>query len=391
MSIRPNRSEAAATIRSASASTVASATTATPSEPAARTRSTVASSVPWLRPATTTFAPAPANASAMADPIAPPPPDTRATRPSRLKMSSCVIGPSFDRLSRMILPHGAPKIGAVMTLDLNGLIPATVLPMHADGSIDEPALRSYIGWVAGQGPVALAINVDTGEGPHLTHDEKIRVLRIVREVTDLPIVAGLAGPSTDAAVRQATDFRAAGADALLVFPIPAYLSEPLDVRVPVRYHEAIAEVGLPLILFQLQPALAGLNFEPETLRAMAAVDGVVAIKEASFDARRFVDTARLIAELPRPITLLTGNDNFILESFMLGATGALLGFGAVMTREQVDMIAAWQAGRIEDGRALGRRVQRLADVVFAAPVGDYRVRLKECLRILGVPGLEQAH
>ena len=160
-----------------------------------------------------------------------------------------------------------------MTLNLDGLIPATVLPMHADGGIDEPALRSYIGWVAGQGPVALAINVDTGEGPHLTHDEKVRVLRIVREVTDLPIVAGLAGPSTDAAVRQATDFKAAGADALLVFPIPAYLSEPLDARVPVGYHEAIAEVGLPMILFQLQPALAGLNFEPDTLRAMASVDG----------------------------------------------------------------------------------------------------------------------
>lgn len=271
-----------------------------------------------------------------------------------------------------------------MTLNLNGLIPATVLPMHVDGSIDEPALRSYIGWIADQGPVALAINVDTGEGPHLSHDEKIRVLRIVREVTDLPIVAGLAGPSTEAAVRQASDFRAAGADALLVFPIPAYLSEPLDVRVPVRYHEAIAEVGLPLILFQLQPALAGLNFEPDTLRAIAAVDGVVAIKEASFDARRFVDTARLIADLPHPITLLTGNDNFILESFMLGATGALIGFGAVMTREQVAMIEAWNDGRIDDARALGRRVQRLADAVFARPVGDYRVRLKECLRILGV-------
>src|SRR4029077_7117197 len=194
-----------------------------------------------------------------------------------------------------------PKIAHNMTLDLDGLIPATVLPMHADGSIDEPALRRYIGWVAGQGPVALAINVDTGEGPHLTHDEKIRILRIVREVTDLPIVAGLAGPSTDAPVRPASDFRAAGADALLVFPIPAYLSEPLDVRVPVRYHEAIAQVGLPLILFQLQPALAGLNFEPDTIRAMASVEGVIAIKEASFDARRFVDTARILADLPRPI------------------------------------------------------------------------------------------
>ena len=276
-----------------------------------------------------------------------------------------------------------------MALNLDGLIPATVLPMTADGAIDEPALRSYIAWVVEQGPAALAINVDTGEGPHLTHDEKIRVLRIVREVTDIPIVAGLAGPSTDAAVRQATDFQAAGADALLSFPIPAYLSEPLDVRVPVNYLEAVAGVGLPIILFQLQPALAGVNFEPDTLRAMASVDGVIAIKEASFDARRFVDTVNLIADLPRPITLLTGNDNFILESFMLGATGALIGFGAVMTREQVDMIEAWNDGRIDDARALGRRVQRLADVVFAAPVGDYRVRLKECLRILGV--LEAAH
>jgi 4-hydroxy-tetrahydrodipicolinate synthase len=278
-----------------------------------------------------------------------------------------------------------------MSLNLNGLIPATVLPMDAGGQIDEPALRRYIGWIAEQGPVALAINVDTGEGPHLTHDEKVRILRIVDEVTDLPIVAGLAGPSTDAAVRQAKDFKAAGADAFLVFPIPAYLSEPLDPRIPVQYHEAIAAVGLPLILFQLQPALAGLNFEPDTLRAMASVDGVVAIKEASFDARRFVDTARLLEDLPRPITLLTGNDNFILESFLLGATGALIGFGAVMTREQADMIQAWNDGRIDDARALGKRIQRLADVVFAAPVGNYRVRLKECLRILGVPGLEDAH
>src|SRR6478736_5543991 len=276
-----------------------------------------------------------------------------------------------------------------MALDLDGLIPATVLPMHADGSIDEPALREYIAWVVAQGPVALAINVDTGEGPHLTHPEKIRIIRIVRDVTHVPIVAGLAGPSTDAAVRQARDFKAAAADALLVFPIPAYLSQPLDPRIPVTYHEAIAGVGLPLILFQLQPALAGVNYEADVIEALASVESVVAIKEASFDARRFVDTARLLETLPRKITLLTGNDNFILESFLLGATGALIGFGAVMTREQVDMIRAWQDGRTDEAMALGRRVQRLADVVFAAPVGDYRVRLKECLRILGV--LETAH
>src|SRR6476620_12490713 len=76
--------------------------------------------------------------------------------------------------------------GEGMALDLDGLIPATVLPMHEDGSIDDAALRSYIAWIVEQGPVALAINVDTGEGPHLTHDEKVRIISIVRDVTHVP-------------------------------------------------------------------------------------------------------------------------------------------------------------------------------------------------------------
>jgi 4-hydroxy-tetrahydrodipicolinate synthase len=275
-----------------------------------------------------------------------------------------------------------------MTLDLNGLIPATVLPMTAGGQIDEPALRRFVGWIGEQGPVALAINADTGEGPHLTHAEKLRVLEVVAEETELPIVAGVAGPFTAQAVQQTRDYRAAGASALLVFPISAYLSTPLDAAIPLGYHRAIAEVGLPLILFQLQPALGGVNFETETLRRLIEIDGVVAMKEASFDARRYLDTFRMVEQTPKyqrgEFTYLTGNDNFILESFMLGATGALIGFGSIMVAEQVAMIEAWQAGRLDEAKALGRRVQRLADVVFAPPVADYRVRLKEGLAMLGV-------
>jgi dihydrodipicolinate synthase/N-acetylneuraminate lyase len=48
------------------------------------------------------------------------------------------------------------------------------------------------------------------------------------------------------------------------------------------------------------------------------------------------------------------------------------------------MIDAWRAGRIEAAREIGKRVQRLADVVFDAPVANYRARLKEALRMLGV-------
>jgi 4-hydroxy-tetrahydrodipicolinate synthase len=48
------------------------------------------------------------------------------------------------------------------------------------------------------------------------------------------------------------------------------------------------------------------------------------------------------------------------------------------------MVEAHEAGDADRAAALGARVQRLADVVFAPPIRDYRVRLKEALRILGV-------
>ena len=70
-----------------------------------------------------------------------------------------------------------------------------------------------------------------------------------------------------------------GVHGLLVFPISAYQGTPLDPEVPVRYHAAIGDAsGLPLILFQLQPALGGVNFEPETLSRLCTVAEVVAIK-----------------------------------------------------------------------------------------------------------------
>ena len=85
--------------------------------------------------------------------------------------------------------------------------------MTADGSIDEPGLRRYLQWIAAQGPVALAVNADTGEGPSLEPWERLRVIEIAREETDLPIVTGLFDPS------EAGPALRVGAEAALVFPV----------------------------------------------------------------------------------------------------------------------------------------------------------------------------
>jgi 4-hydroxy-tetrahydrodipicolinate synthase len=272
-------------------------------------------------------------------------------------------------------------------VDLHGIIPAIVTPMTRDAELDLPALRRYVDWLADQGPVALAVNVDTGEGPHLTPDEKRQTLEAVAEVVAgrCKVVGGVAGPSTAQGVANARAARDAGADALLIFPIPAYLGQPLNPEVPYRYHAAIAEaVDLPLILFQLQPALGGVLYTTEILHKLIVIPSVAAIKEASFDAMRYLQVKAALESASRKITFLTGNDNFICESFILGAEGALLGFSTLGTREQVNMLDAVRRGDFDTARELGARLQPLADVIFAPPVTDYRARTKEALKMLGV-------
>jgi len=273
-----------------------------------------------------------------------------------------------------------------MSLDLRGIVPACVITFDADGRFDEAAYRRYLQWLLPQGPVALAVNADTGEGPHLWPDERQRVLRVaVDEAGAVPVVAGLSAAFTAQAVEEAKRAEDAGASGLLVFPIPAYQGTPLDPVIPVAYHEAIASgCGLPLVAFQLQPALGGVIFSAEILRRIASIDSVVALKEASFDARLYLQTRRMIEALERPIDLLTGNDNFVYESFVMGAEGALIGFGTLATALQVEMFRLTRQGRWDEAREIWQRILPLEEAVYAQPVRDYRARTKIALKQLGV-------
>lgn len=272
-------------------------------------------------------------------------------------------------------------------VSLRGIIPATVLPMTPDYKIDEDALAEYIAWVTSFRVGGIAVNVDTGEGPHLYREERKRVLEIVADTVRgrVPVIAGVPGRFTMEAVDFARDAKEAGADAVLVFPFPALSGEPLPLEIPYEYHRAIGEgADIGIVLFQLQPALGGVEYGPECLAKLTEIEQVIALKEASCDAKKFVDTVRVLRTAPRKITLLTGNDNFIFESLVLGAEGALIGFGTLATDLQVEMFELVQKGRLDEARVIADRLQPLVDVVFAPPVRNYRTRTKEALVMLGV-------
>jgi 4-hydroxy-tetrahydrodipicolinate synthase len=269
---------------------------------------------------------------------------------------------------------------------LTGIVAAPFLPMLPDESIDWTTLRSYIGWIAGQAPTAIAMNMDASEGPALDRDEQLEVLRVCREAAPgATLLSGLIAGSTRDAVKWGNALKAGGAQGLAVFPpFPTFLGKPVPSEMIYRYHREIADgVGLPLVAFQF-PVAWGPDFPPETLARLVTLPQIVALKEASFDTTKTVETIATARALPRRIGILTGSDTFILEAMVMGCDGALIGFAGTATAELIAMHQAVQARDFDRAFGIWARLGPLARHCWRAPIRDYRPRMKEVLKLQGL-------
>lgn len=274
-----------------------------------------------------------------------------------------------------------------------GIIPAVVMPMNSKGEPDLDEYKKYLKWVASFSVVGIAVNVDTGEGPTLNEDERIKAIKVAKNIfNDRTVVAGIAGTSTESAVRNARSAKGAGADMGLVFPNSSFTGYPLGPEAPYEYHKAISEeTDLDIILFQLQPSLGGVEYSPDVLTKLASLKHVKAIKEASFDAKKFLDTMREFRTKAPNVLYLTGNDNFVFESFVLGCDGALIGFGTLPIKDLVDIHELVKKWNITEAGKIWQRLLPLEDTIFGPPVRNYRARTKYALSLMGVIKEELAY
>lgn len=263
---------------------------------------------------------------------------------------------------------------------LCGLIPAIVMPFDEKLETDLELLEKYVEKVCSAKISAIAVNTDAGEGAFLPQQQREKILVSVKKIAGkIPVVCGLGGATTYQAVEFGKRYKDCGADYFLVFPHFAFRGSKGKDAAVINYHKEISKIGVPIILFQLQEALGGVLYSDQTIKELAQIENVVAIKEATFDALRFKNMRALLDSLPEKIVLLTGNDNFIIESFILGADGALIGFGSVFTDIQAESINLALKGKFVDAMKMFSPLTKLCDFCFSAPVRDYRVRMKHVL------------
>jgi 4-hydroxy-tetrahydrodipicolinate synthase len=288
------------------------------------------------------------------------------------------------------------RVNSVRERLRGGLVPAVPVPRRADGTLHEAAQYAYTSYMAEQPVAGVAVWVHTGRGLHLAPEMRARVLRSWRAAIggERCVIAGAgARPDTPdydaAAVRMAEEAAALGTDALLCFPPVRHRGDPDRI---VRYHAALAEVGLPLLLFFLYEAAGGVTYTPEVLRALFALPRVAGIKMATLDSvMTFQDVARLIREEFPETLLITGEDRFLGYSLLCGAESALIGMGAAEPASQAALIAAHRRGEAETFLRLSRAVDQFAQATFRAPMEGYIQRMLWALAGAGVLPAEATH
>jgi 4-hydroxy-tetrahydrodipicolinate synthase len=264
------------------------------------------------------------------------------------------------------------------------VLPAANLPMFPDTSIDEEAYRNHLRWLIAHDVGGLVISGHAGELESLTAKERIRVAEIARaEIpSHLPMVVGCTGLSTRELVECARDAKAAGADGLLVMPIPHFAFGAVDrpeLIVPC-FEELAAKVDLPMIVFRYG-AKTGLMYTVEVLQKIAEkVPQVVAIKDASFD---YEEAWVAFQDFPRKINFLVAHGSLFLIRFTT-SDGAVSSFANVAPEFITKLFELAHSGQMKEATQLFNKIRPLSNAIYyKQPLMQHWVVEKEALTARG--------
>ena len=270
----------------------------------------------------------------------------------------------------------------------HGVIPATLLILNEDMSIDEKQTRKHLADCAlVDGVSAVTVNGHASEVHACDFDEQRRILATsLEEVGDkVPLINGIYADGSIEAANIAAMAAKEGASALLVFPPNSMqMGGQLRPEMALEHYKRIAgATDLPIIAFQY-PMAGGLGYTFDTLlKLFDAVPTIKAIKDWSNDAMLHEKHIRTFQSLPRPITVLTTHSSWLMASLTMGANGLLSGAGSVIADLQVALFRAVKAGDLKRAQAINDRIYPLAQAFYAPPFLDMHNRMKEALVMLG--------
>jgi 4-hydroxy-tetrahydrodipicolinate synthase len=246
---------------------------------------------------------------------------------------------------------------------ITGSIVALITPMHNDTSVDYDTLRKLIDWHIAEGTDCVSVVGTTGESPTVTHDEQREIIRVAVKHANgrVPIMAGAGSNSTSEAVSLQKFCAEVGADCSL--QVVPYYNKPTQEGI-FQHFKAIAEAAdLPVVLYNV-PGRSVADMSVETMLRLAAVPGIVGVKEASGNIDR---AAQLLAGLQKVnpnFAVYSGDDPTAIALMLLGGKGNVSVTANLAPRLMHAMCVAAIAGDARAAMTLHTQLMPLNNKLF---------------------------
>ena len=237
-----------------------------------------------------------------------------------------------------------------------GVLPAVTAKFREDDSLDSKEMERCFAFQLEAGVDGLIVNGSLGEGPMLSHDERLDVLKIARGVAGKkPVLMTIADAATRECAELARRAAKAGADGLMVVPSLVYHTNPKETVATLR---AVAEAAdLPVMIYSNRLAYR-VDVTVDVMEELASDKRFVAVKESSDDIRR---TLEIFNRLGDRYAVLTGVD-LAFEALTLGAVGWVAGLVVAFPHETVAIYRLIKAKRYDEALTIYRWFRPLLDL-----------------------------
>jgi 1-pyrroline-4-hydroxy-2-carboxylate deaminase len=235
-----------------------------------------------------------------------------------------------------------------MSIQWQGVMPATLTQFNADLTIDHGLLAEHGKWLVEHGSTAIICHGSLGEGATLTFAEKLALQKTyVAALPNTPIIPGVASLSTKEAVDIAKAAKDNGCRGLMVLPPYLYASDWREMKA--HMSAVISATDLPCIIYN-NPVAYKTDFTPAHIKELAdEFSNVESVKESSTDARRVAGIREVCGDR---LVIGVGVDDCALEGAAMGAKFWITGVGGAFPRHNVKLWNLATSGKIEEAMAI---------------------------------------
>jgi len=157
-----------------------------------------------------------------------------------------------------------------------GVFPAIITPFKDDGSLDEDGLRRNVEILSKTGISGIVPCGTTGESATLSHEEHKRVVEIVIDCSEVPVVAGTGSNNTSEAIDLTRHAADAGADAALL--ITPYYNRPNERGLVEHFKKVAESAEIPIVLYNV-PKRTGVDLRPEIVARLALLQLIFVLEQ----------------------------------------------------------------------------------------------------------------